>query len=717
LLLVTVLGIYRALSGRVEEATSTAESGLLLAHELLVSGALNGDQDRVMSVVAERPASWHDLLADLVSRQLLFSRRPLGLEVDRKGGYQPPAEDDIRLAPELDAAEIVDRLPYVATSRGMTETVVLEHTFFYDRTGDQWELSPPADEGAFWGNWITDERANVTTTYPERDEHVAIKLSGYLDTFLPALCAAEGMACPDDFHLAFKLERDPTSIRRLAEGVYAIRASSAATGDRLVMPAPSLVGSPVDERGYEALERGYAGWIGASIAATYGTSAAELDDVLAQFGLQQPPAPAGPMPRPATAAFPAGAVRPSQDVLLLCGEDSLDRLLRFEVDSGTWREQATGALWGQLGGLASDRPSGSQSFLSRLPDYRDVIIQTAIGQGDETTWQTYLLRDGSARLLTEERQIHYYLPPRLQPAGQPPSNLLAYYVPADEPGEGFSSFLVDLDECRSSPCQTESLPGMPIWSTGGERTVLITSQADGSQLLFLGDERGAMVAEVGIGQSPAWLDDSRFVYVSQGQTDQQDRYRRWLGQEVLLVDAAQAPSLDVTLSFDAEMVRQSMPETSRPDSLALWTVQPAAPGSSWWYVTATGNRAGDRVDYVLVYDLETGETRLALPMGQYGLVEPPMVNETGRQAVIIGLPRDGSQISVELIDADTSEVRRLPDLVPQDWSADGDWLIQLDQGVMILVSTADEAEWSIRHDLTECYWAVWTQQEGNLNDS
>jgi hypothetical protein len=135
------------------------------------------------------------------------------------------------------------------------------------------------------------------------------------------------------------------------------------------------------------------------------------------------------------------------------------------------------------------------------------------------------------------------------------------------------------------------------------------------------------------------------------------------------------------------------------------------PDSGLWYVSAMGDRGGERTDYVLLYDPLATETRLALPMEQYELVEPPMVNGSGQQAVIIGLHRDGSQVSIELIDAREGEIRRLAPQIPQDWSADGQWLIQNDQGILTLTSTAGDAQWPIQHELTDCYWAVWTEQQ------
>jgi hypothetical protein len=713
LLLVVSLVVYRSLSGRVTEATNTAESGLLLAHDLLISGALKGDSDLVDSVVASRPSSWHDLNDNLLNRQLFFSRRPLGIEVLRDDGLREVAGDDIHLAPELDAAEIVDRRPYsVLLGQGLTATVTLERVFAYERADDQWRLAPPPDEAAFWGNWITDERQYVTVTYPERDEAVALKLAAYLDDLLPALCSSEGMSCPANFNLNFKLEREPNSVLRLGEGLFAISASSASTGSRLVLPAPTLVGKPVDEAGYEALQQGYAGWICAAIFASYGSAGYEVDDVLAQFDLRPPPAPVRPLPRPALSSLPLGATPPEQDVLLLCSDDSVDRLLRFETSNGQWREEAPGEQWGGSAG-ESDAGAPRGSYLTRLPDYQGAIIQTGGTVGGQQVWRSYLWRAGSAIFLTQEHEVHYYLPPRLQPASRQTSKLAFYVPPTDEDGL-FSALVVDLDECASSPCIPRSLAAMPVWSPEGSWTLLIAPAIDGRQMLSLGDENGESLAEIGSGQSAFWLDERSFVYVSIDRWAQRDTLGRWPARQVVLATLGeeQPPVISTVSLFDAEMVRLAMPAAIRPETLSLWLVQPALHGDQTWFIAASGMREGTLLDYIAVANPFSGEVVLAAPMEEYHLVESPMVSPTGQQAIAIGLSADGSKISIELVDAVTGDMRRLPDLVPQDWSADGNWIIQLDQGLIQLTSTTNDVVWTIRHGLSTCYSAVWTNREG-----
>jgi hypothetical protein len=65
-----------------------------------------------------------------------------------------------------------------------------------------------------------------------------------------------------------------------------------------------------------------------------------------------------------------------------------------------------------------------------------------------------------------------------------------------------------------------------------------------------------------------------------------------------------------------------------------------------------------------------------------------------------------------MIDAKGGEMRRLAAIVPQDWSADGQWLVQSDRGLLLLVAAESGAEWPVQHDLTGCYWAVWTNRLG-----
>jgi hypothetical protein len=150
--------------------------------------------------------------------------------------------------------------------------------------------------------------------------------------------------------------------------------------------------------------------------------------------------------------------------------------------------------------------------------------------------------------------------------------------------------------------------------------------------------------------------------------------------------------------------------------MAMWSAQPALQGDTWWFVAGIGVDGGRQQDYVLVYNALSQETRLVAPLGDFRLVELPFLNSSGEQAVITGLLTDGSEVSVELIDAGSGEIRRLPNRVPLDWSADGQWLLQSDNDSLYLVPAAAEQSWPVNHDLPGCYWSVWIEKNSGQSD-
>lgn len=703
-----VIWVYITLNRRVDEATNTAQSDVLLTHRLLVSGALKGDVEVVERLTSGRPSSWKLLQVDLLIEHLFFGRRPLGLDPYPIDGPETSTFELARLSPDLTAAQVTDRRLYaVRGSGGLTETVTLERTFVYGREDGQWLLAPPDDQD-FWANWVHDERGMLTLTYPARDEEVAVRLADDLDEFLTDLCLAQTVSCPEDFHLAFKLERDPTSLRRLGDGFYPIGASTA-PDDHLSLPTPSLVGRPVDEAGYQALRRGYAGWIGAAIVARYGTdeeptTTDAVATILSQFGLSPPAEPILPLPRTAHIEFPAEHPAPQQDVLVLCAGRSSPRLLRFQPDSGRWQEEVPPGRWPSV----ASQDTRSIPMLGRLPDYHGAIIQIAADDGQETLWQTFLWQNRELTLLTEDARVHYYLPSWLQPRYQPAHRYLTFYVPGEyADGQQFGSLAVDLQKCETRPCELYPLNGIPFWSPDGRHTVVVAPGSNGDLTLYLGDAAGEVIRHIGTGQSLAWLDDEHFAYVNLESGVEKDEFGRLVGQRVTLesIAAEQHEEVQSETLFDAEMIRQLIRETNRPDAVGLWTAQPVSDSS--WFVGASSLDAGDHRDFMFVYNPRTGEAKLATDLGGFRSVETPVVSPRGRYVMVVELSADGSEVSVELIDTLTGEMRRLQGFFASDWSEDEAWLMQVENNVLRFINTSTGQDWQVTHDLPGCYWAVW----------
>ena len=397
---------------------------------------------------------------------------------------------------------------------------------------------------------------------------------------------------------------------------------------------------------------------------------------------------------------------------MLCGGQFSLRLLRFNTASGRWQEELPGGSRPEM-----PRPSeGAGYYLGRLPNYQGALIQTASGDaiaGGRELWRTHLWQDGAMRLLTEDPRTHYYLPPNIQPPDQPAERYLAFFVPGDaNGGQGFSALGLDMEACESDPCELEPLPGMPGWSPDGRHTLVIMAEADGVSTLQFGDDRGRPVELIGRGQSPAWLDESRFTYIPLDPGRARDEFGRTFGQQVMLATAngQDGARLSTEMLFDAEMVRQAIPEGSRPETLGLWTAEPALNGDEWWFVGASSPGEADSQDFVAVFNPQSGEARIIADLGRYRLIQSPMISPQRGYAIIGGLSPDGNDISVELLDAATGELRRLESFFPTDWSADDEWLIQIESGTLTLTSTATGQQWPIEHDLPGCYSAVWTDR-------
>jgi hypothetical protein len=702
--------IFISLNNKVKVATETAHSDVLETHELLASAALRGDIDVVESLTVDRPSSWQALQTELLSKRLFFGRRSLAFEPVASIGRDQSLISLAHLSPDLTTAEVLDLRPYIVQrTDGMTETVVLERSFLYEQGANQWLLSPPADDRAYWGNWEHDERDNLTLTFARRDEEIAIRLAGELDGFLADLCAENTVVCPPEFNLALRLDIDPTSLRRLGEWPYRIRASSAATDDRISLPTPGLIGRPIDEAGFQALQRGYAAWIGTAIVAEYGLQD-DVDDsnatatVLAGFGLRPPPIPLQPLPRPSLAGFPAGAPIPQQDVLMLCGGQGTTRLLRFHTGSGRWQEEIPPDQWREIAYLTS----GQGNYLSRLPDYSVALIQFGSIFDAKNVWRTYMWQDGSIRLLAEDTKPYLYLPPSLQPTNQPVDRYLAFYVPEmGDNGWPASGQRLDLNLCdENGPCPLEPLAGLPIWSPDGRQTAIYVRESDGGYTLYLGDEAGEVEDLIGAGQSAVWLDQTSFSYIALEPGAAGDWLGRRFGRQVMIADVDGQP--DLVPLFDAESVRLSIPESIRPERLGLWSARPVIEGESRWIISAMSLEEADKRDFLIVLDRRDGQAKVAFDFGHFHLFQPPMVSPGGNYAVASGVSADGNEVNIEIVNTATGEIRRLQPFIPTDWSADDAWLLAVDSGTLHLTSTSAAQEWTVVHDLRGCYYAVWT---------
>ncbi|MCI0727055.1 MAG: hypothetical protein L0332_10090 [Chloroflexi bacterium] len=251
-LLLATIGIvalvaYQLARRQVAAATMAIEADVLSSHELVMQAARRDDAGLLTALLSGRDPKWTATQRELAEQGLLLNYPALGLQAQGQAGRVA----GISLSPDLLQAEVRLVRPYVITeSSGLTETVWLSQTAVYRQGADRWLYAPP-DE-ASWGDPVTNRGERLTLIYPERDAAVAERLAADLERQLAELCLAV-VACPEEFHLTVRLETDPAVLLELADPMTVL-----ANGQELRLPAPSLVGRPVDEAGYQALRRGYA---------------------------------------------------------------------------------------------------------------------------------------------------------------------------------------------------------------------------------------------------------------------------------------------------------------------------------------------------------------------------------------------------------------------------------------------------------------------------
>lgn len=296
LLLLAVLSasvylVWQETQQQVEEAEANIEADVLSSHQLGVQAAQEGDAELFITILSGREQQWTDAQKELLEEGLLYEQRvrPLGLTPDASA----PEVVDITFSPDLRDAELTVEQRYrPANSDDEAGSLRLQQTYVYRKGTQRWLFAPPTDE--FWGSQARTQGQILRLRYPTRDEALALRLANDLDALLQELCT-ELAACPADMQVRVGLETDPATVMELndARGVLE-------EGLEMSLPAPSLLATPVDDAGYQALLHGYGRHVAAAaLSADYDCCAhvlfqqAFLARQLAALGLvEEPLAPA-----------------------------------------------------------------------------------------------------------------------------------------------------------------------------------------------------------------------------------------------------------------------------------------------------------------------------------------------------------------------------------------------------------------------------------------
>lgn len=248
--LVAVLFLARwQVSQQVSATTASIKADVIAAHSLVQRAAHQRDVDLLKSLISGRDHAWTKTQEDLVVGGHFGNPPFLGWTAV----LPPPTATEnitITLSADLRSAELQAINTYEAVNAaGVTETVGLRYTAVYRQGSDRWLYAPP--EADFWGEMALQEGTYVTVIYPERDEALATRLGQDLDDLVGLICA-EVVACSFPPFIQLRFNTEAKSLLTLADPSARWFNLSAAK-----LPAPSLVGWPVDEASYQALYRAY----------------------------------------------------------------------------------------------------------------------------------------------------------------------------------------------------------------------------------------------------------------------------------------------------------------------------------------------------------------------------------------------------------------------------------------------------------------------------
>ncbi len=437
---------------RVRAQEAAVEEIVSASYRLWHSAVVNGDLELFLFQQSSQDALWKSGQRDLFLQQRLLNRPELGLLYEVTGEAADIVE--VELAPDWQTATVtVDHSYATAGDEQLQRPLHLHQTYFYNRYGERWLLSPGDDE--FWGALQRLELGRLNIIFPQRDRLIAERIGADLAGDLQEICDSipdDPLTCLDELQLTVRFERDPLLLASLRDTFTPVF-----RGGDFVLPAPTLVGLPQDEAGYRLLYEGYT---------------ARILNAMRQ-NLNPPIA------------------LPEEELQLLCfpAEGRSPRLFRFVPASGRWTAEL-----------------GEQSFRYLMPGPLGdgVILQAFLRGEDAARLRLHWWRDGHQQLIFDQEMQQQ----TTRPAGWAASDQPRLLLQGIGEAQAAQHRWLDLNSCGPDGCAVIDLPGYTTWSPDGRQTLV-----QEGQLLWRGDALGRPLAPLGAGLSPFWLDDERYGYV------------------------------------------------------------------------------------------------------------------------------------------------------------------------------------------------------------
>lgn len=706
-LIVSVGMAYWLLNRRAETTSKAINNDLLASYQLLQTAVSNQDQELFATILLPYQRDWGETAQQLFNRRLFLDRVPLNLWASSQTANKEPV---ITLAPDRQWAVIETEIPYVTEiSDTMTQTVSLLHTAVFENDDGQWRFAPTPDDEAFWGRPVTSRGNVLELIYPDRDAEIGRRLIVDLDLALEKLCQLPTVSCPDTFRVRLRLETDYRQLLALDRNYRGINPRRA-SGNRLALslPTATLVGRPLDDAGYQALYRGYAGWLTAvlyhELNRVQQPDHQTIKQQLAQIDLRPPPL---IRERPWQVQSPPPIPFPDQDILMSCQETNQPfSVWHYDLAMSTWTD-----VTNQFINVDGAFTIFDWANLTPMPNDNGAIFHADQLFSSEGDGRLYLWQDGDVTILLDDLPSISWLPTNFILPSIQNNRYYFFYQPDPRESSNFVFHWLDLLTCPGPACKMQTGEWLPYWSPQDTQAILIQIHGDGAPTIALSGKDGQPAAEIGNGWSPLWLDDITFAYLRPDPAldPTQLDFNNFKTELVIteLAGTAVAPKSSRVI-LDSETLLAALPEAGPPSQLTMLSVfsNPTQPDNL--FITAS-----TLFDETIRQDYVFGLDRDSEAITVLGTID-------NRQGFPLELHGDGRFLTTFtsegylIYDLNSQRTMTYPltqFVFPQvDWSANEQWLIVPEAGILRLVAPGSGYERPLFHGLVGCGTAVWVQR-------
>jgi hypothetical protein len=261
--------------------------------------------------------------------------------------------------------------------------------------------------------------------------------------------------------------------------------------------------------------------------------------------------------------------------------------------------------------------------------------------------------------------------------------------------------LLSISACNGSGCPTQRLIGTPYWSPNGRYSLLVTDQ----EHLWLADAEGRILHDIGLGTAPFWLDNSHYGYAHVA-----GNLNRLPAELMVTAVSENQPQTWLQL---AELA-SALPPAVRLSHLTIRAIVAAPSNPDQLFIaTSVRPRRTNLRSLLFVYHQQTKQIELLYASAySLGFYKPLTFSSDGHwlTAATFAHTNTLSDLFLYHIPSGHSQTfgsNHAFSALDYDWSANGQWLLRLENGFLHLIEPISGAQKVFVHDLPGCRFAAW----------